>query len=106
MLSKNISIISLIFCIFFTTFGHYYFKIFFIKKNLNLMLIAIILFIFTPFFTYIALKNLSLSEVYMSLAMVNVLLLIVSKYFLNEEMNSDMYIGSFLIISGVVLFNI
>ena len=105
MISKNISIFTLVLCIFFTTFGHYYFKIFFKKKKTKQLIKAIFLFLCTPIFVNISLKNLSLSTVYTSMAFINVLILMISKNFLNEKINFNKYLGSLFIVVGIVLFN-
>jgi drug/metabolite transporter (DMT)-like permease len=105
MISKNISIITLVLCIFFTAFGHYYFKIFFKKKKTIQLIKAIILFLCIPIFANISLQNLSLSTVYVSMAFTNVLILMIAKNFLNEKINQNMYLGSLFVITGILFFN-
>ena len=106
MISDNFSLISLFLCIFFTAIGHYYFKIFFLKKSFHLLILAVVLFLFIPPLTYFSLKNLNLSTVYMSSAFANVLILLISKFFLKEEITINKYLGSVCVIFGIILFNL
>lgn len=73
------------------------------KRNITL-LITIIFMVLAPIFSFIALKYLSIDLVYMATSLNGMIVLLMSRFFLNENVNHDQLIGAFLVFLGVCIY--
>ena len=90
----------------FTALAQTSFKLYHQKSAVIYVVIAIILFSITPLMTYLALRELSLSFVYMSTGFTYVLIMLLAKFVLNEVIEKQHIHAVILIISGVLVFNL
>ena len=100
------SVLFLAFAIVFTAVAQTSYKLYYLRNKSSYLITAIIFFCMTPVAAYMALKGLSLSVVYMSTGFTYVLILITAKYLLRETINRQQSYAIFLIISGVLIYNI
>ena len=82
------------------------FKLYYLKSALVYVIFAVILFSVIPLMTYLALRDLKLSFVYMSTGLTYVLIMVFSKYVLHEHIEKRHIQAIFLIISGILVFNL
>ena len=100
----SLNYIFLTFAIFTTAFGQFFYKKYSLSHNYKYFYLTIILFIVTPIFSYMALKKLPIDIVYMFTSLTILLVLLLSKIFLNEKIAPKTYIGVVFIILGVILY--
>lgn len=81
------------------------YKIYFAKKSKANLIVSVLLFVVTPFLAYSALKELSLSIVYMSTGLTYVLVLVLARLLLGEKMTTRQFYAASLIVCGVLVFN-
>lgn len=89
-----------------TAISQFFLKLYHVKQNRLYILMAICLFSITPVFTFTALRELSLSTVYVSTAITQVMVLFLAKQFLNEKISTNQIKGVALILFGIVIFAI
>ena len=89
-----------------TTVAQLSYKLSFHKKNRVYLFFALIFFAVTPFLAFLALKELSLSFVYMSTGLTYVLVLLSARFILKEELFRRQIYAVALIAGGVVVFNL
>lgn len=97
--------IFLLFAIFTTCLGQFFYKFFYFKKKKISLFFAIFFFVLTPLLSYQALKILSIDVVYTATAINIILILMLSKFFLRETISKQQLFGSTIIIIGIILFN-
>lgn len=90
----------------FTATAQLFFKLFNQKHRLAYLLLSIALFGLTPFMSYLALKELELSVVYMSTAITYVLVMYLARIVLKETIDKRQIYAVSLIVVGVLTFNI
>ena len=90
----------------FTALAQTSFKLYHQKSVTTYVVIAIILFSATPLMNYLALRELSLSFVYMSTGFTYVLIMLLAKFVLNEAVKKQHIHAVILIISGIFVFNL
>lgn len=100
------SIFYLSCAIIFTALAQTSYKLYFHKNQLVYLAVTIILFCVVPVMTYLALKSLPLSVVYMSTGLTYVLIMFFAKYILGEFVEKRHVYAVTLIISGVLVYNI
>ena len=98
--------IFLIFAILTTCLGQIFYKLYFKERRKFLLLITVFFFTITPLFSFQALKTLSIDIVYLSTALNIVLILLFSILFLKEQVSKRKIFASFLIVIGVLIFNL
>lgn len=98
--------IFLIFAILTTCSGQIFYKLYFREKKKFLLLITVFFFTLTPLLSFQALKTLSIDIVYLSTALNIVLILLFSITFLKEQISKKKIFASFLIVLGVLIFNL
>jgi len=64
------------------------------------------MFCWIPFFSYLALKTIPMSTVYMSTAITQVIILMLSRFVLDEKIPYNSYIGIVFILMGIFIFTI
>ena len=100
------SIVSLIVALLATAIGQLLFKLHYHRPGNGYLYAALGTFILIPPVTYVALLNISLAAVYMSTAISNVLVLIMSRAVLKERITKRHVTAAVLIIAGIVVFNL
>jgi len=100
----NVHWLALLMALIATAVAQLMYKLFYLKGNVRYVIIAIVLFVTTPAFAYLALKGLGLGVVYMSTAITQVLVLLLAYFFLNEEVNRVHIVAMLFIISGVIVY--
>jgi drug/metabolite transporter (DMT)-like permease len=106
MISQHLSLLSLLFALFFTAVGQLLFRMYYVRTNKIYIVTALGMFVAVPVFSYLALLNLTLAFVYMSTALTHVLVLIMSHIFLKEQLAKKQYVSMSLIIAGIIIFNL
>ncbi len=87
-----------------TAFGQVFYKYYFQAGRKVWFLLAVSTFFSAAFFSFLALKKLTIDIVYMSTSITLVMVIILSRLWLNETIHKNKIIGSFLIISGIILY--
>lgn len=89
-----------------TALGQLFYKLYSIKKSLFLMVLTVVFFLTAPVLSYLSLKGLTIDVVYMMTSLTILLVVVFSKVFLSEKIDSRTYLGIILIIIGVVLYEL
>ena len=103
-ISLQVSVIAAVFTIVFTTIGHIFFKRYAIAKNFILLAITLFLFLCIPVFSYLALQNLSIDQLYICTAFVPVLTVLSGKFFFREHVRQNHAIGIALTMIGTFFY--
>lgn len=82
------------------------FKFYFKRRNIGWILLAVTMFAAVPYTTYMALRGLSLSTVYVATAASQMLVVMLSMVLLGERYTSRQAAGFVLILAGIALFNL
>ena len=99
------AIVALSIAILATSASHVLFKHSLLTDKLSMKLLAVSLFTIVPGFAYLALKSLSLSTVYMSTSLTQVLVLLGAKFLFDEIINTRKIVAISLIVLGILVFN-
>ncbi len=102
----NLSIFCLVLALFATATGQMFFKMHFQHVGSVFLFLALGTFAIIPVCSYLALLNLSLAAVYMTMALTNVLVLVMSHFFLKERITKRHIVAVTFIVFGVLLFNV
>jgi drug/metabolite transporter (DMT)-like permease len=105
MISLHVSLLSLICALLATSVGQLMFRMYYVHTKKLYLAFALGSFLAVPLFSYLALLNLTLAFVYMSTALIHVLVLIMAQMFLREHLTRRQYISISLIITGTLVFN-
>jgi len=105
MTGLNLSLTYLLFALVFTAIGQLLFRLYYVHEKKIYLATALGTFITVPLFSYFALLNLTLAFVYMSTALIHVLVLIMSRLFLKERLSRNQFISMSLIVIGIIVFN-
>nr|WP_321258817.1 SMR family transporter [uncultured Pseudodesulfovibrio sp.] len=89
-----------------TAFAQIIFKYAITKRHKIWLATALLLFCIAPLMSCLALKTLSLSTVYMATGLTYVLVILMAKCFLKEQMTKQKISAMLLIVAGVIVFNI
>jgi multidrug transporter EmrE-like cation transporter len=100
------SLIYLTAAILFTATAHVLFKLYFLRKNYAYLILSAGFLCATPPMSFLALRELPLSIVYMSTALTYVLVLILARVVLNEYISRRQLLSTMLIMVGVITFNL
>lgn len=106
MIGLYASLLSLLFTLLSTAVGQLLFRMYYVRKKKIYLAVALAMFLAAPLLSYLALVNLTLAFVYMSTALIHVLVLIMSHMFLEEHFTRKQYISMSLIVIGIIVFNI
>lgn len=88
-----------------TAFAQILYKLFYLRQHKIYLLATMAMFCLAPVMSYMALKQWSLSTVYMATGLTYVLVLILAKVVLGETIGRRKIQAMLLIICGVVVFN-
>lgn len=99
------SLASLAVALLATSIGQLLFKLHYQRPGSRYLYGALGTFILIPPVTYLALINISLAAVYMSTALSNILVLVMSRIVLKERITRRHAIAATLIIIGIIVFN-
>lgn len=105
MIGLHASLVSLLFTLLSTAVGQLLFRMYYVRKKKIYLAAALGTFLAVPLLSYLALVNLTLAFVYMSTALIHVLVLIMSHMFLKEHLTRKQYISMSLIVVGIIVFN-
>jgi drug/metabolite transporter (DMT)-like permease len=105
MIGLHASLVSLLFTLLSTAVGQLLFRMYYVRKKMIYLVTALVMFLAVPLLSYLALVNLTLAFVYMSTALIHVLVLIMSHMFLKEHLTRKQYISMSLIVVGIIVFN-
>jgi multidrug transporter EmrE-like cation transporter len=87
-----------------TAFGQVFYKKYISTKVRMYYIVTIILFIITPIFSFFALKSISIDVVYVFTSLTIFIVMVLSKFFLREQIEINTYIGVFIILVGVIVY--
>jgi len=99
-----ISYLGLTCAILSTAFGQFLYKKFINTALKKFYFGSILLLLLAPIFSFFALKNIPIDIVYIFTALTVLIVMILSKVFLNEKNSFSTYLGVLLILIGVVLY--
>jgi drug/metabolite transporter (DMT)-like permease len=99
-----LALAALVFALIATAFGQILFKLYFAKKNIYILGLALGLFIVTPALSFIAQMQLPLDVVYMSTASTYIMVLFLSRFFLHETISYRQILGALVIASGIIIY--
>lgn len=105
MIGHYESFVALVFALMATAVGQLLFKMYYVRGKKIYLTAAFGTFVMVPLFSYLALLNLTLAYVYMSTALIHVMVLYLSYWFLREELAPTQYISVALILVGIIVFN-
>lgn len=106
MIDLHASYVSLASALLATAVGQMLFRMYYVRTRKIYLAAALGTFLAVPLFSYLALLNLTLAFVYMSTALIHVMVLALSCLFLKERLTERQYISMALIIAGIVTFNL
>lgn len=89
-----------------TALGQFFYKKFALNKKKIYLIISVSLFAMVPLFNFIALKEISIDIVYMSTSLTIILVIFLSKVFLNEKVDIKLYSGVLIILLGIIIYNL
>lgn len=105
MIGLDLSLLCLAAALLLTATGQLFFRLHYVRDGRIYLVLALGTFMLVPFFSYLALRNLTLATVYMSTALIHVLVLALSHFFLKERISGRQYFPISLIIAGIIIFN-
>lgn len=100
------SLTALIFALVLTATGQILFRMHYQRTGHLYLVAAVGTFATVPLLIYLALLNLTLALVYMSTALVHVLVLVMSRFVLGEQLANRHYLAILLITCGIIVFNL
>ena len=106
MIGHYASLVFLLLALLSTAVGQLLFKMYYVRMNKKYFAAAMGTFLAVPLFSYLALLNLTLAFVYMSTALIHVMVLVMSHIFLHEHLAKKQYISMSFIVIGIIVFNI
>lgn len=89
-----------------TALGQFFYKIFSSTQKISFFYLTVFTFILAPVFNMLALKFYSVDIVYMFTALTILLVVLLSKFFLKEQVARKQVVGVGLIILGVIIYAI
>ena len=89
-----------------TAFAQVLYKLFYLRQHKIYLFATVAMFCLAPVMSYMALKQWSLSTVYMATGLTYVLVLVLAKLLLGEAISRRKIQAMLLIFSGVVIFNL
>ncbi len=87
-----------------TGLGQVALKMFAKTPKLHYLFWSIALFVIAPFTTYVALRELSAGTVYVGAATSQIIVILLSRYALDETITRDHLVSMSLILGGLILF--
>ena len=87
-----------------TATGHIFYKIYALNNRLPFLVLTAITFVLIPCFSFLALRELTIAQVYLCTAMVPILTTIGAKVFIKEKITKHHIIGLTLITIGTILY--
>lgn len=101
------SYIYLAFAISFSALGQFFYKKYYLNARAKIyLLLTIFCLVLTPFFSFQALKGLTIDTVYIATSITILLVIFLSKVFLKEILTRKKIIGIVFIILGVLLYGL
>lgn len=104
-MSTSLAVFSLVGALFATSVGHINFKLYYLRSKNIYLVVSLFFFGMAPVLSFFSLIRLSLGTVYISTAFTQVLILILSKTILKENINKDHIISMFFIVFGIIIYN-
>jgi uncharacterized membrane protein len=88
-----------------TAVGQVFYKLYIGQRRLAFLGLACAAFILGPVFTYLALKVLTIGQVYMTVAGTHVLVLLLSRLFLGEHGSRQQLMACAVVVAGVIVYS-
>jgi len=96
--------LALLSALLFASFGQIVYKLYANTSKIYYLALTIFFFILAPFFSYIAMKQISVDMVYMATSLNSLLILSLSALILKEHVNKRQILASLIIFLGVVIY--
>jgi len=87
-----------------TAIGHILYKYYAISQKRQFFILTALTFIMVPGFSFLALRDLTIAQVYLCTAMVPIFTTIGAKIFIKEQITRHHLIGLSLITTGTILY--
>lgn len=87
-----------------TAAGQITFKTYSTSNKKALLLLSLVLFLSVPILNFLSLKSLSIDAVYIANSLTILLVVALSKLYLNEPINRKALVGCLAIAAGVILY--
>jgi multidrug transporter EmrE-like cation transporter len=100
------TILPLVLAILATAVAQVLFKLYFVRKKFVYLVTTVATFCMAPAMNYLALKDYSLSTVYMATGLTYVLVLVLANALLHETIDRRKTYSMLLIVGGTVVFNL
>lgn len=101
-----LSYFSLFSAVLATAFGQFFYKKYALTSHKAFYYATILLFLLTPIASFLALQNIPVDVVYIFTSLTIFIVLLLSKYFLAENIPFRTYTGVTLIVIGVIVYGI
>jgi len=92
------------FAVVLTAVGHLFYRRYTVSKNTMLLILTGATFVLIPVFSYLALRDLTIAQVYLCAAAAPVLTTLGAGIFLKEKINRHHVIGLLLITTGTFMY--
>jgi len=103
-ISLSVSISAAALAILATTISHIFFKKYATSQKLKFLILTLFFFLCAPVCSYLALKNLSIDQLYICTACIPVFTILSGKFIFNEVINRNHIIGISLTIFGTFIY--
>ncbi|TYO99020.1 hypothetical protein EDC39_104144 [Geothermobacter ehrlichii] len=87
-----------------TAFAQFFYKVYFVKREKKYLFLTLLIFVNVPLFSYYALRAIDLNIVYMSTAVTQVIIVLLSKFGLNETIQFQKVCAIGIIILGMAVY--
>jgi drug/metabolite transporter (DMT)-like permease len=84
--------------------GQVQFKIYALNRSKWAFVSTVILFLLAPIFSYLALKGIGVDAVYMATSLNTFIVLLLSKYLLDERVQRGQLVACLVVVAGVVVY--
>lgn len=98
------AIVFLVMAIFCASAGQVLYKAFTSNRKYSFLALTIALFLLTPLFSYLALKELTIDIVYVATSMNSIIILLMTSLFLRESVTTKQYLGAIITTVGVAVY--
>ena len=102
----SVYMLMVIVAIVFTAGGQVLFKRYYLRHDRLDLYGAVALFVLVPVTNFVALRGMPFGFVYMSTAATQILVLLMSRFFLGEKLGKDALPGIALILAGIIVYTL
>jgi len=90
--------------VFLSAVGHVLYKYYVMTEKLLFLILTVVIFISIPLFSFLALRDLTIAQVYLCTATVPLMTTLGAKIFIKEIISKHHFIGLVLITSGTITY--